>query len=267
MKLGFFTNAFKNFTLEYTAESLSELGYHGMELWCKGRHVTPYDGAERVKYVKSLSRDKHLELFALSAHLDFITADDELRNQNIEKLKRVMDIAVELGVEKVITASGYLDEVPLKDRAGMKERFLLAMEELGKYARRKGILIAIEPEPEKFLRTPRQAVELIAELDIPVFRTVCDLSHAVALDMRPEDFIAAMEGHLGHVHLDDAVYGQHPHRHLIPGEGEIDYDGFFELLDAMNYDGWVSMELNQHTERPKEAAARAIEFLKSRGFI
>ncbi len=267
MKLGFFTNAFKNFSLEYTAEALRVLGYHGMEIWCKGQHVTPFDGPGKVEYVRHLARDKNLKLCALSAHLDFITADDELRNRNIEKLKRVMDIASELRVEKVITASGYLNEVPQEDRRGMRDRFLLAMEELGKYARRKGIFIALEPEPEKFLRTPRQAVEFIEELDIPVFKTVCDLSHAIALNMKPEDFVAEMEAYLGHVHLDDAVYGQHPHRHLIPGDGEIDYDGFFKFLDGMNYDGWVSMELNQHTERPKEAAAKAIEFLKSRGFV
>ncbi|MEE8167252.1 MAG: hypothetical protein V3T58_00065 [Candidatus Hydrothermarchaeales archaeon] len=73
-----------------------------------------------------------------------------------------------------------------------------------------GYIYSLEPEPEKLLRTPKQVVELIEELGMPVFKTICDLSHAIALNMTPEDFIGEMAEHLGHVHLDDAVYGEHP---------------------------------------------------------
>lgn len=267
MKLGFFTNAFKNFPLEYAIDTLHELGYQGMELWCKGQHVTPYDEEERVAYVRALAAEKGLEIYALSAHLDFITADEMLRGANIEKFKMVIDLAKSFEVEKVLTASGYLDDVPREDKDGMRERFLSSMAEIGEHAQKKGIYIALEPEPEKFMRTPKQAVEFIEELDMSVFKTVCDLSHAIALNMTPKDFILEMEHHLGHVHLDDAIYGEHPHRHLIPGEGEIDYQTFFEFLEDIGYEDWVSMELNQHTERPKEAAEKAMEFLMREGLV
>ncbi len=261
MKLGFFTNAFKNFSLEYALDSLSELGYNGIELWCKGQHITPYDKAERVDEIKKLLAERGLEIYALSAHLDFITASDELRAANIDKFKLVMDLARKFGVKKVVTASGYLDEVPSSERRGMDKRFYDSMVELGEYAKSKKMIIALEPEPEKLLKTPSQAVELIEKIGIPVFRTVCDMSHAIALNMTPVEFIREMEEYLGHIHLDDAVYGQHPHKHLIPGDGEIDYKEVFSYLEDIGYDDWISMELNQHTEKPKEAAMKAIDHL------
>ncbi len=265
MKLGFFTNAFKQFSLEYCAASLSELGYQGIELWCKGQHVTPYDGAERVNYVKKLLKEKNLELYALSAHLDFITENEELRKENIDKLKRVIDLAKKFKVGKVVTASGYLfDKQPTK---AMEKNFAKAMKELGEHARKKKVTIVLEPEPEKLLREPRQAVRLIEELEIPAFKTCADLSHAIAIGMSVEEFISEMQAYLGHVHLDDGLQGLHPHKHLIPGEGEIDYRSVFEFLENIGYDGWVSTELNQHVEYPRIAAQKTMSYLRRKGLL
>ncbi|MFQ5816118.1 MAG: sugar phosphate isomerase/epimerase family protein [Candidatus Hydrothermarchaeaceae archaeon] len=267
MKVGFFTNAFKNFSLVYALDSLAELGYGGIELWCKGQHITPYDEDKRVDLIKEQLSERGLEIYALSAHLDFITPSDELRAANIEKFKSVMDIAREFDVKRVVTASGYLEEVPPLERRGMDGRFFDSMVALGEYAKSKKMIIALEPEPEKFLRTPSQAVEIIEEIGIPVFRTVCDMSHAIALNMTPVEFIREMEEYLGHIHLDDAVYGQHPHRHLIPGDGEVDYKEVFSYLKDISYGDWISVELNQHTEKPKEAAMKAVDHLRREGLI
>ncbi|MFQ5801221.1 MAG: sugar phosphate isomerase/epimerase family protein [Candidatus Hydrothermarchaeales archaeon] len=265
MKLGFFSNAFKNFSLEYAIDVLSSLGYQGIELWCKGQHITPYDNAERVNYVKDLVSSKGLEIYALSAHLDFITDNRELREENIKRFKKVLDLAVSFGVKKVQTASGYL--LGREPSKGMWGNFYDSMSKIGEYASGKGVTINIEPEPEKLLRTPRQLVEFIEEIGIPAFGGVLDLSHAIALDMTPVECIEEMEGHLNHVHLDDAKYGQHPHKHLIPGEGDINYREVFEYLESIKYHDFISIELNQHTEYPKDAAKKTMEFLRKEGFV
>jgi sugar phosphate isomerase/epimerase len=267
LKLGFFTNAFKNFSLEYTLDSLAELGYRGIELWCKGKHITPYDDNGRIDNIRSQLSKRGLEVYALSAHLDFITADDQLRTANIEKFKLVIDLARKFRVRRVVTASGYLDDVPPSDRSGMEERFYDSMVEIGEYARSRNMIVALEPEPEKYLRTPSQAVGLIKEIGLPVFRTVCDICHAIALNMTPVEFMREMEEYLGHIHLDDGLYGRHPHRHLIPGEGDVDYKGVFSYLREIDYNDWLSMELNQHVEKPREAAMKAIDYLRREGLL
>ena len=265
MKIGFFSNAFKHFSLEHTVNALSSLGYEGLELWCKGQHITPYDNAERTAYVKKLTSKNGLEIYALSAHLDFITDNRELREENIRNFKKVIDLATSYGVEKIQTASGYLFEKEATKK--MWKNFYDSMEKIGAYALGKGVTINIEPEPEKLLRTPKQLVGFIEEINIPVFKGVLDLSHAVALDMTPEEFIEEMDGYLNHVHVDDARYGQHPHRHLIPGEGDVKYSDVFEYLESIKYKDFLSIELNQHTEHPKDAAKKTMEFLRKEGFL
>jgi sugar phosphate isomerase/epimerase len=265
MKIGFFSNAFKHFSLEYAVDSLSGLGYQGLELWCKGQHVTPYDNLERIGYIKDLITSRGMEVYALSAHLDFITDNSEMRDENIRKFKKVIDLAVVFGVKKIQTASGYLFGKEPSQR--MWDNFYDSMEKIGEYAKDKDVTINIEPEPEKLLRTPRQLVEFIDNIGIPVFAGVLDLSHAMALDMTPVEFAEEMEGNLNHVHVDDAKYGQHPHKHLLPGEGDVDYHEVFEYLESIKYQNIISVELNQHTEHPKDAAKKTMEFLRKEGFV
>ncbi|MFQ5888205.1 MAG: sugar phosphate isomerase/epimerase family protein [Candidatus Hydrothermarchaeales archaeon] len=265
LRIGFFSNAFRQFTLEYAVDALSGMGYMGLELWCKGQHVTPYDNQDRIAYVKGLVSSNNMEVYALSAHLDFITDNNDLRRENIKVFKKVIDLGVKFGVKKVLTASGYLNGKE-PDR-GMEERFVDSMKELGGYARGRGMIIALEAEPEKLMRDPVQTVEFIDEIGIPVFKTVCDLSHAIALDMTPQEFITPMQDYLCHVHLDDGAYDLHPHKHLIPGEGDVNYREVFEFLEDIKYDDWISVELNQHIEYPKLAAAKAMDFLKSEGLV
>lgn len=263
-KIGFFSNAFKQYSLEYALDSLSNLGYKGVELWCKGQHVTPYDNPERIEYVKGLAASRDLQIYALSAHLDFITPNRELREENIRNFRRVIDLAPAFGVKKVQTASGYLfGKTPTKR---MWENFYDSMERISEHAVGKGVTINIEPEPEKLLRTPGQLVEFIEEIDIPVFSGVVDLSHAIALDMTPLEFMETIEGHLNHVHVDDAKIGERPHRHLIPGEGDVNYHEVFEYLESIKYDDYLSVELNQHTEHPRDAARKTMEYLRKEGF-
>jgi protein FrlC len=76
------------------------------------------------------------------------------------------------------------------------------------------------------------------------------------------EFISEMQDYLAHVHVDDALYGEHPHRHLIPGEGDVNYGDLFTFLEDIKYDGWLSMELNQHTQYPRQAAEKAMKYLR-----
>lgn len=256
----FFTNAFKHFSLEYALDSLKNLDFKAVELWCKGQHVTPYDCGEQVAVIKNMIASRGMEISAFSAHLDYITPNKELREENIRKFEMVISLARMFDVGLVITASGYLHgKPPTKE---MEVLFLNALERLAGCAEDKKVTIALEPEPEKFLRTPSQAVRYIEATGSDTVKTVCDLSHAIALNMTPKEFISEMQDYLAHIHVDDARYGEHPHRHLIPGEGDINYGELFDFLKDIKYDGWLSMELNQHTQYPRQAAEEAMRFLR-----
>jgi sugar phosphate isomerase/epimerase len=46
---------------------------------------------------------------------------------------------------------------------------------------------------------------------------------------------------------------------LIPGDGAIDFASALRAIRAMNYQGWVTIELYPYVENPDEAASRALK--------
>jgi len=261
---GFFSNAFKFFDFEYASEELNELGYRGVELWCKGQFFVPgRDGEKRVREMREMAGG--MEFYALSAHLDFISPNDDMREMSVKRFKRVIDATELFDVDRVVTASGYLQGRDPGPRMG--KRLEECMEKVAEHAEDRDVTVVLEPEPEKYLRTPEQTVDLIEELGPDRFGACADLSHAIALDQSAREFMEGLGDHLSHVHLDDGKFDVHPHRHYVPGRGDVDYGDAFDYLEEQGFDKWVSVELNEHTENPAKAAADTMEFLKDSGLI
>jgi len=260
MRLGFFVNAFRFFPLETALKSLSEYGYEGIELWAKGEHITPFDTEEEWGKTKEMIDRYGFKVYAISAHLDFVAPDHSKRKEEISKFHGVIRMAEFFGVNQVHTASGGLyEEISYKDQ---EKYFIEAMKELGSAAAKKDITIALEPEPEKWLSTPPQTIDLIEnKLDRNVFKVVVDLGHAFAVGMTPSEYLRSFKDYIAMIHFDDVRKSDFPHKHLIPGEGDIDYNEVFETVKEIGYDSWLSMELNRHNEKPKEAAEKAFNFM------
>ena len=64
-----------------------------------------------------------------------------------------------------------------------------------------------------------------------------------------------------HIHIEDI--SKRKHYHLVPGEGQIDFEDIFRALAAIRYDGFVTVELYTFPENPGEAAEKAFNFLKN----
>ncbi len=255
MRLGFFTNAYRNFPLHYALESIARHGYSGIELW-----VSPYDPPEKWEEIRRQVADFGLPVYGISAHLDFV-APEPKRTQEIERFLKALEIARLFGVKTVFTASGGL----YKDRTDAEQRtdFLDAMRIIGPAAKRFGLRVGLEPEPEKWLCSADQFRRLMEEeLDPEVFGAIMDVAHAFGVGETPVSYLKKLSPYLIHIHLDDVNAQDFPHRHLIPGEGDIDYPSFFTALSEVGYQGWLSVELNRHTENPDQAAELAYKFLQ-----
>ncbi|MBI5416698.1 sugar phosphate isomerase/epimerase [Candidatus Poribacteria bacterium] len=260
MKLGFFANAYRLFKLDYALESIVKHGYQGVELWAKGDHITPFDHENVWLGIKKKIDNMGLEIYGISAHLDFVAPDKAKRELEIKKFSGVIRMAKIMGVNEVHTASGGL----YKDMTmELQEKYFLeAMEILGLQAHNEGIIIALEPEPEKWLSKPEQVVDIIEnKLSFPIFKVLVDTGHAFGIGTTPDEYLRAVKKHLQLVHIDDVRKADFPHHHLIPGEGDVNYKSLFKTLKKIGYNGWLSMELNKHNDYPDEAAEKAKKFI------
>ena len=115
MKLGFFTNAYRYFPFEFAMESISRYKYEGIELWAKGEHITPYDSIDQWQAIKNLVDAAGLEVYAVSAHLDFVAPEEEKRTRNLDKFLKVLDMQNSSGWTGYIPPRvGFMRTTPMK---------------------------------------------------------------------------------------------------------------------------------------------------------
>jgi hydroxypyruvate isomerase len=101
--------------------------------------------------------------------------------------------------------------------------------------------LTIEPlntidRPGYFLNDYRQAMAILAKVDLPNVRLQFDAYHVQRIHADVPGIWAETRDRVAHIQV-----AQTPHR-TEPTMGEIDYPAFFAQLDADRYAGWVSGE-------------------------
>ena len=113
----------------------------------------------------------------------------------------------------------------------------IASETLSKYE----IKALIEPintvdQPDFYINTSAQAVDLINQIDHPNAFLLYDVYHMQIMEGNLSRNIKKLIDLIGHIQIAD-----NPGRYE-PGTGEINYPYIFNLLDEIGYKGWVGCE-------------------------
>jgi 2-dehydrotetronate isomerase len=90
--------------------------------------------------------------------------------------------------------------------------------------------------PGYFLNTTTQAMALIERVGRPNLKLQLDLYHVQIMEGDLAHRIRTLAGHYPHVQI-----AGNPGRHE-PDIGEINYPFLFDLLDELNYSGWIGCE-------------------------
>ncbi|MBC7784324.1 MAG: sugar phosphate isomerase/epimerase [Burkholderiales bacterium] len=272
-KLAFSSNAFKKNTLAEAIDSISAIGYRGVELMADLHHAWPptFDAARRRDAQKQLA-DLGLVVSNVNAFTCFVQGDtyhptwieDEARlvQLRVDHTIRSLEMAQEFGVTTLsIQPGGPTIGMPLS-REQAEERFAESLSECVDTARRCGVVIAIEPEPGLLIQTAQEYLDFKNRYfpDEAAVRMNCDIGHLFCVGDDPAGVIRAMPGQIAHVHLED-IGANHVHQHLTPGKGVIDFAGIFAALDAVGYDRWVTVELYPYETTAAGVAEAAWEHL------
>ncbi|MGQ9631728.1 MAG: sugar phosphate isomerase/epimerase family protein [bacterium] len=248
MKIGYRTASFGDSPLENTLDILAEAGCQGVELCFEQVELNPLDivksGPERIK---SLLDSKGLEIASVSLHTDFVNDP-----RNYCGLMDAIGAAQQLCCGILIVSSGRLDR-------GAKDRQMSALkcrlEGLLRAAEGEDICLAIEPEPDLILESTEDALKLLEDMKSPTLKVNFDVGHAHCTDPNVLKSIRDLGPNIVHVHLED-IRGK-VHRHLIPGEGEINLPAVIDALNSIGFDGYCTIDLFD-VEDPVAAARESI---------
>lgn len=100
--------------------------------------------------------------------------------------------------------------------------------------------LVIEPEPGMLIETTQQAKALIEKMRNPRLKMNIDLGHVKCSE---PDYLSRIEKaipYAAHCHLEDIL--GNVHHHLIPGEGDMDFQTIFRLMELHGYGGYLSVE-------------------------
>lgn len=270
MKLAFSTNAFTRVSLLEAFRIIREIGYDGVEIMADRPHLWPGDFSERdLVTVSETVRKLGLSLcningFMMKAindihHPSWIEPEEKDRTLRSAHTKACIRMARDLGVPSVSTEpGGPLGHV---DRDLALEWFTLGMKDSASLAASMNVKLLIEPEPGLLFEDLAETVEFVRACEEEALGINFDLGHFFCIGRDPARLIREYPDYLSHVHIED-IGEDRVHRHLIPGQGAMDFSSIFQALHEVGYEGFITVELYPYEDRPADAAQSAFRYLE-----
>lgn len=274
MQLAFSSNAYMNYSIEETIARVAAIGYQGIELLADVPHAWPAGLLPERKASIRHSLAKHgltisnLNAFMMNAvadprqpywHPGWTDPDPHYRAIRREHTKRCLQLAADLGAPHITTEPGghLAPEQTWQQAADIFYEELMPCLEL---AEQLEVGLLIEPEPELLIERFGQYVEFVDRLDSQAVGLNFDIGHAFCVGEDPQAWVAPMQEHTVHYHLED-IAATRVHQHLIPGTGAIDFAATLGAIRQTGYSGWLTVELYPYIDHPDKAARAAREYL------
>ena len=245
---------------------VAELGYTGLE-------IAPFTLAERITDVSEAKRrelkqqaaDSGVQILGLhwllakTTGLMVTSADESIRRATATYLVELARACADMGGDILVFGSPMQRRIPEgKTLAEATEYAVDTFRRAAPGLEGHGVKLLLEPlsPPEaNFLNTAQEAIDLMARIDSPAFRLHLDVKAMSTEEHSAPELIRRHNGVLHHFHAND------PNKRG-PGFGATDFVAIFGALAAVNYTGWVSVEVFDYTPDPETIARESLRYMR-----
>ncbi|AJW80727.1 sugar phosphate isomerase/epimerase family protein [Clavibacter michiganensis] len=225
---------------------VADLGYEWMQLTPHPDFI-PFHRRARadddlVQALKRSVSDAGIGICALQPVLRWSSPDETQRQYAVAHARRVIEIAVELGVQVINTEFSGRPE----RQEESENSFYRSMEELVPMLEREGITMNFDPHPDDFVEDGLEAMRVLRGINSAQVGFVLVGSHIFHLGGNVEEISTAAGPRLKAVFAADSFdhhrshglrYISNPpgnaarvHQHLRIGDGDVDWSGMFAAL-------------------------------------
>lgn len=289
MKIGFLTNALVEqakrsgsdafSTLDQVADWAADHGFTDLE-------CGPMLPLDRAAYERVLAAGR-IDITALIYCRNYLSTDAEEAANHLAELKKRIEFAGALGIDKVVTSTGidktieegiYDRDPNVKDRGNMIRRIPVRSLDrvvdlfgpLLELAEKNNVRLCFEncPLMGNIAISPVMWRRIFERLDSDKLGIAYDPSHLVWEMVDPYAPIDEFKDRIFHVHAKDAAIDREQlaqtgiltdfswWSYRIPGRGELDWKKLLGMLKANGYDGAISLE---HEDAAYEGTLEAVE--------
>ncbi|EMM4591220.1 TPA: sugar phosphate isomerase/epimerase IolH [Salmonella enterica] len=252
MKVAFDVDVIKELPITDMVRQVSEWGYKYIEQSPHPRinpfYKHPRASREIMTEYKRALQAYGVEISSFIVVYRWSGPDEQRRLAAVKNWKRIIEIAVDMGVQVINTElSGTPDEPEI-----CEEMWYRSMEELLPVIEREGIRVEIQSHPWDFCELNDETVDMVKSLRSDNVKYLYSAPHTFFYDKGKGD-VAEMLRYAGddlsHVLLADTMnhtlncrYIVNPpgvnatiHQHLGLGEGEVDFDNLFHSLRELDF--------------------------------
>ena len=149
---------------------------------------------------------------------------------------------------------------PLENAA--RDTYIRSLRRIADSAGELGMLLCLEPHPERAIPTAAAAIELVRETDHPALSVLIDLSHLLITSEDPEATIRSAGNNIGYVHIADNDGRSDLHLPLFEGQlTPAHLEKSLNALAANGYNGPIGIELDSSTRQPVTSLVAARDYL------
>lgn len=261
----------KNWTIKEFIKYAKDISLDGVELldifWeSKGNKE------QEIKETVELLKEHDLVVSAYDISNNFVKETREKWNHEVEKVYEGIRIAKRLETNVVRVFSGDLTE----DGMSYEDAQALIVEGLSKGAKmaeEERVYLAIENHG-LLAGKSEQVEEIIEKVDSPFVKSTFDTGNFLLVHEKPEDAFERLKDNIVHVHFKDfrkkksyesmkgivSIEGTELIG-TIPGDGQVNLSYIVNGLQAIDYQGWLSIEY-EGIEEPKSATKESVNRLK-----
>lgn len=233
---------------------IAEIGGQHVEIVPIGYNLT--ENPELIDVIKAQAAKHGLDISNYAVGANFLTEDESAYKQEIERVKREVDIAVKLGVKLMRHDVASSPDVSIAHFNRVLPRLAEACAQVADYAAGFGITTSVENHGY-FIQNSDRVQALVQAVNRPNFRTTLDIGNFMCADENP---VAAVRNNLpfaSMVHIKDfylRASDRNPGegwftttagnylRGAIAGQGDGDMWAVLRTIKASGYDGYLSLE-------------------------
>lgn len=289
MKIAGHTMGTPEYTVCEAIRLFHKIGADGAEIVVQDGYVSgiPCDCDEAtLKEIKKCAEENNIEICCLTPYNSYFNStDEELRQKEIEGIRRVIDYCEYLGAHFIRIYGGNLVAGDTENLEERRNNLIRSMRYLGDLALKKNVTLIIENHFNTMSVSAKDSAALIRDIDHPAVRILYDQANLTFTENEGyKEAIPIQQQYVAYMHVKDLVFIEgksfvsgevsHPKesdRNVITkivGEGIIEWPEILKMVKDRGYDGWLSLEYERrwHPDDIPDASIgmkKSIEYLKS----
>ncbi len=237
--------------------TLAEIGADGFQILCIGSGDGPSPDMSRTARCEfaEFVASHNLEISAMRAEYGYGFIDPARNDEIVAKSKKCIDLTAELGVRAVSSCIGALPDDEKDARWGI---MFDALSDLAAHAASRGVTFACETGHAS-IPTLKRFLDGIQGGGIGVNY---DPANLVMAGFEHLDGVGIMGDYIVHTHAKDGVRVHDKPKEVPLGKGAVNFPEWIGRLDAVGYDGFLTVERSVGAD-PVGEIAEAIMFLRT----